>query len=141
MVSIYSSITGAPRTVSMGFDLGEIIQSQGLRHSLSPLFRIIEISRGGFFRVSSPSVSFIVPSQLRSLPPCRESQDRKAFANLQQKKSFRWMSGCPLQGGSKDQTPLPICFPVGFSSRIVFHIETATDIMKGLTPLPPCMPA
>lgn len=101
MILTYSSIAGAPRTVSMGFDLPKIIQSQGLRHSLYFQFRGMKISRGGFFRESSPSICVLVPGQLRSAAGLKTE---KLFQICS--KGSRHISGCPLKVGSEGSNPI-----------------------------------
>lgn len=73
------------------------------------------------------------------LATAQQASGQKAFSNLQQKLLLD--IGVSSPGFNKDQTLLLILFPVDFSSRIAFQIETVTDIIKGLISLPPHMPS
>lgn len=139
VVLIYSSISGSPRTVSMRFDLSEITQSQGLRHSLCFLFRDNENLKRGILP-SVFSLQFIHRARPAEVPAAaRHVSGQKSFFQICSYDSF-WILGCPLQGGSEDQTLLLVLFPVDFSSRIEFHTEPVTDIINGLAPHPLHMP-
>lgn len=108
VVLIYSSITGAPRTVSMGFDLSKIIQSQGPKHSLSFLFRIIKISRGGSSESPPHSFDSLCPASWGLCHSTASLRTEKLFHICS--KSSCWIPGCPLQGVTRIKPYYWFCF-------------------------------
>ena len=120
----------------MGFNLSEIIQSQGLRLVFSiqddgNLKRGILLS---FFF----AIHLIHRAQPAEVPATTQqsSGHKSFFSNFAVKRSRRIL-GCPLQGGAKDPTLFSNMFPDGFSSRI----EMVSAIIRGHTHLPPHMPS
>lgn len=144
MVWIYlSMITEAPRTVSMGFDLKRNNTISRTKTFTVFLIRDNNNLKRGILQCVSPLhlIHCAQPAEVSTTARQVSGQKTLFFiSNLQQKLLLD--IGVSSPGCSKDQTLLPILFPVDFSSRMVLrYMETVTDIIKGLTPVPPHMPS